>query len=319
MIVETIGKAGYDKPNVKLLLEKPFGIDEHSAESLFHEVSQSINDSRSYLVDHYLSKRIAREIVPFRRASKGLASIWNHENIDRIEVAASETLDIEGRAAFYEQTGALRDVLQGHLLQLLALTIAPLDSEAPLSTLRARALDALRPAHPDYAVRGQYEGYREEAGSPDSRVETYAEITVYSEDPSWQGVPFILRTGKALDRKETAVRVYFRDTTRIADGCLYFDIQPDEKIVACFDGKGQLADEIQTEIDAFTVREPWDGYENVFLDGLHSDRTFFVSPGEVLASWRVVGEVLAAWQLGAAPLVTYPKGASAESIHQARH
>ena len=89
--------------------------------------------------------------------------------------------------------------------------------------------------------------------------------------------------------------------------------------MSCFDAKGQLADEIQTEIDAFTVREPWDGYENVFLDGLHSDRTFFVSPGEVLASWRVVGEVLAAWQLGAAPLVTYPKGASAESIHQARH
>lgn len=318
MIVENIGKAGYDKPNVKLLLEKPFGIDEHTAESLFREVSQSIDDSRSYLVDHYLSKRIAREIVPFRRASKGLSSIWNHENIDRIEVSALETLDIEGRAAFYEQTGALRDVLQGHLLQLLALTIAPLDSEAPLSVLRARALSALVPADPEYAVRGQYKGYRDEAGSPDSRMETYAEVTVYSDDPSWRGVPFILRTGKALDRKETAVRVYFRDTTRIADGCLYFDIQPDEKIMACFDGKGQLADEIQAEIDAFTIQEPWDGYENVFLDGLHSDRTFFVSQNEVLASWRIVGGVLAAWQLGVTPLVSYPKGASSESVHQSR-
>lgn len=314
-IIDHLGSAGFRQSNVKLLLEKPFGVDEETAEQLFHKVCNTFDESQLYFVDHYLGKRVARDIVRFREQAVTLKSVWNHENIDRVEVIASETLDVEGRAAFYEQTGALRDVLQGHLLQLLALTILSLDDfQGVLPVQRAQGLLELQAADPAYAVRGQYDGYREEVGSPNSRVETYAELTVYSDEPHWNGVPMVLATGKALDQKETLVRVYFRVTNHLAGGVLTFNIQPDSGIVGEFEGDGHLAQSIRDEIARFQPGSSGEGYENIFLDALRGDRTFFVSRHEVLASWRVVGRVLDAWQLSSMPLVTYEKGASIDSI-----
>ncbi|MGB4761910.1 MAG: hypothetical protein WBP12_00970 [Candidatus Saccharimonas sp.] len=315
MIIEHLGSAGFRRPNVKLLLEKPFGVNEATAEQLFHEVCDAFDETQLYFVDHYLGKRIARDIVRFREQAATLKSVWNHENIDRIEVIASETLDVEGRAAFYEQTGALRDVLQGHLLQLLALTVLSLDDfQGALPVQRAQALLDLKSADPTYAVRGQYSGYREEVGSPNSRVETYAELTFYSDDQRWNGVPMMLATGKALDRKETIVRVHFRATNHLAGGTLTFHIQPDSGIVTEFVGQGHIEQSIQQEVAQFQSDGSNDGYESIFLDSLQGDRTFFVSRHEVLASWRAVGHVLDAWLLSSMPLVTYAKGTSIEDI-----
>lgn len=314
-IIDHLGTAGFRQSNVKILLEKPFGVDEQTADDLFHKVCTTFDESQLYFVDHYLGKRVARDIVRFREHSSTLATVWNHENVDRIEVVASESLDVEGRAAFYEQTGALRDVLQGHLLQLLALTILSLeDFQGVLPVQRAQALLSLQLADPEYAVRGQYNTYRDEVGSPNSRVETYAELTVYSDEPQWNGVPMVLATGKALGQKETAIRVYFRTTNHLAGGVLLFTIQPDRGTVGQFEGEGRVAQSIRDDIQTFTPGRSGEGYENIFLDALRADRTFFVSRHEVLASWRVVGRVLDAWQVSSMPLVTYEKGASINSI-----
>lgn len=314
-IIDHLAAAGFRRPNIKLLLEKPFGVNEDTADQLFHKVCDAFDESQVYFVDHYLGKRVARDIVRFREHASHLSSIWNHENIDRVEVIASETLDVEGRAAFYEQTGALRDVLQGHLLQLLALTVLSLDDfKGSLPVQRAQALLDLQPADPAYAVRGQYKGYCDEVGSPNSRVETFAELTFYSDMPRWNGVPFTLATGKALDRKETSVRVFFRSTNHLGGGSILFRIQPDAGITAAVDGHGILEEHIREEVATFQSSAASDGYENIFLDALSAGRTFFVSRHEVVASWRAVGRVLDAWQLSSVPLVTYEKGASVETI-----
>lgn len=315
MIVEHLGTAGFRRSNVKLLIEKPFGVDEQTAEQLFHGVCTAFDETQLYFIDHYLGKRVARDIVGFREQAVTLKSVWNHENIDRIEVLASETLDVEGRAAFYEQTGALRDVLQGHLLQLLALVILSLDDfQGVLPVQRAQALLELKPADPAYAVRGQYDGYREEVGSPNSRVETYAELTFYSDEPHWDGVPMTLATGKALDHKETSIRVQFRATNHLAGGVLIFNIQPDTGITIELNGEGHLVQAIKAEVAQFQPGASGEGYENIFLDALSGDRKFFVSRHEVLASWRAVGQVLDSWQLSNVPLVMYAKGTSVEDI-----
>jgi glucose-6-phosphate 1-dehydrogenase len=245
---------------------------------------------------------MAQNIVTFRSRNAIFSYLWSSEFIERIEVIALESLTIEGRAAFYEQTGALRDIVQGHLLQLLALTLAPLDNDFSWDDLpdrRRAALDALQPADPTQAVRGQYDTYREEVSNPTSSVETFVSLELRSSDPTWQDVPLALTTGKALNRKKTEVRVHFRRQNNDQSNYLLFKIQPDEGITIDLVTKKPGYDQ-EIEHQKLSYMYPTDArlpdaYEQVLVDAISSDKSLFATSGEVLRAWEIVAPLQEVW------------------------
>jgi glucose-6-phosphate 1-dehydrogenase len=210
-VVMMLGEAGLaDSADTKLLLEKPFGSDLASAQELVADIKKHFKEEQVYRIDHYLAKEMAQNLVVFRSANPVFSQTWNNKFIASIEVIASETIGIEGRSAFYEQTGALRDVVQSHLLQLAALTLMDLpklnDMQA-IPLLRCQALTAIRPADVKDVQRGQYEGYKEESQNPGSTVETFVSLKLESSEPHWQGVPITLTTGKSLKEQFTYLQL----------------------------------------------------------------------------------------------------------------
>lgn len=319
-IIENLGHAGLNGPTNKLLLEKPFGRDHASAQTMIDRTAAYFNESQIYRIDHYLAKEMAQNIVTFRSRNAIFSYLWSSEYIERIEVIALESLTIEGRAAFYEQTGALRDIVQGHLLQLLALTLAPLGdgfSWDELPERRRRALSALQIADPAHAIRGQYDTYREEVGNLDSTVETFVSLELRSDDPAWQGIPLALTTGKALSRKKTEVRVHFRRQNDDQSNYLLFKIQPDEGItIDLVTKKPGYDQEVEHQklsyIYPSSERLP-DAYEQVLVDAINSDKSLFATSGEVLRAWEIVAPLQAAWS-GSDGLRHYATGADARTI-----
>lgn len=316
-IVRRLGEAGFNQPNVKLLLEKPFGVDEVSAHEMVEEIADYFAEENVYRIDHYLAKEMAQNIVAFRSGNALFAQTWNSSFIEKVEVIAMEQMGIEGRAEFYEQTGALRDVVQGHLMQLLALVITKIPpgldwSELP--KLRAEALAKLNPVNPLESVRGQYDGYRTEADNHVSMMETFVRATIWSQDPAWENVPFVLIGGKALDKKTTEVRIHFRKSHDTQANMLSFRIQPDEGVeIDLFTKKPGYDREFERQSLTFGYPEDIilpDAYEQVLVDAIRSDKSSFASSEEIIASWRVVQPLLNAWAMELVPLVTYQKGAS---------
>ncbi|MEO8691240.1 MAG: hypothetical protein ABI397_00480 [Candidatus Saccharimonas sp.] len=315
LIVTNLSRAGFGAPNVQVLIEKPFGFDEQSSQKLFGMVESFFDEERLYFVDHYLGKRVARAIVDFRRKTSILAQMWNKSSIERIDVIAAESLSVEGRTAFYEQTGALRDFLQGHLMQLLSMIVgSTFDADVPLALAKSRALGYLSAAPTD-SVRGQYNGYRAEASNPDSQAETFAELTLFSSDPAWQGIPMRIVTGKNLESKQTSVTVYFRQTEQHSAGKLSFDIQPEIGVTAEFDSHDGLGGQLVDAADCYTIDDKaWNGYEAILVDALDENRTFFATEAEIIASWRAIDGVLKAWATGVPKLVEYQPGDSVETV-----
>lgn len=317
-IVDFLGEAGLNSPNVKLLFEKPFGVDYASAQDMIDRTERYFNDEQIYRIDHYLAKEMAQNLVTFRSNNALFKEVWHGGAIESIEIVAKESLGIEGRAQFYEQTGALRDVLQGHLMQLLALTIMPIPDEftwSQLPELRLQALESLRPARPEEAYRAQYDGYQQEADNPGSLTETFTYVSLSSKHQAWQNVIFKLATGKALDQKVTEVRVVFRNQGAQPNR-LVFRIQPDEAI----------------ELDLVTKRPGYekevenrrlvlnyapsvaDAYEQVLLEAMRADKSLFASGKEVLAGWRVLQPLLDKWAMDDAELPVYAKGSRIQDI-----
>lgn len=319
-IIENLGIAGLNGPHHKLLLEKPFGRDLASAKAMIAHTADYFKESQIYRIDHYLAKEMAQNIVTFRARNAIFSYLWSNKYIERIEVIALESLTIEGRAAFYEQTGALRDIVQGHLLQLLALTLAPLPENLDWDTLPARrlaALEALAPVDPSKTVRAQYEGYKEEVGNPDSTVETFVSLELRSNDPTWQDVPFALTTGKALNRKKTEVRVHFRKQNDTQSNYLLFKIQPDEGITIDLVTK-QPGYDREVEHQKLSYMYPADerlpdAYEQVLVDAMADHKSLFASSGEVVRAWEIVAPLQEAWQ---APqgIGTYSVGSAARDV-----
>ena len=205
-IVDFMGEAGLNTPNVKILFEKPFGVDLVSAEEFIARTARYYDESQLYRIDHYLAKEMAQNIVTFRGGNALFSHIWNNNFIEKIEIIAFESIDIEGRAQFYEQTGALRDIIQGHLLQLLALTLMDIPHDFDwdeLPRLRLRALEQIIPADPALAIRAQYEGYQDEVDNPGSLTETFVSVQLQSTQPRWLDVPITITAGKALPEKRT--------------------------------------------------------------------------------------------------------------------
>lgn len=320
-IIEHLGQAGLNTPTNKLLLEKPFGTDLASAQAMADHTARYFHDSQVYRIDHYLAKEMAQNIVTFRARNAIFSYLWSNQYIERIEVVALESINIEGRATFYEQAGALRDIVQGHLLQLLALTLAPLSNEDlnwdSLPVRRQEALDSLEPADPSKSRRAQYDSYRTEVNNPESMVETFVSLELRSADPAWEGVPLALTTGKALDRKKTEVRIHFRRENDSQSNYLIFKIQPGEGIAVDLVTKKPGYDhEIEHQQLSYMypsdMRLP-DAYEQVLVDAINSRKSLFATSDEVLRAWEVLAPLQQAWQADDT-IQTYPVGSKAADI-----
>lgn len=320
-IVELLGQAGLNSDNTKLLLEKPFGTDLASARDMIDHVGQYFTDAQVYRIDHYLAKEMAQNIVIFRASNALFSSIWNNQFIEKIEVIASERIGIEGRAQFYEQTGALRDIVQGHLMQLLSLVLMDVSADISWSDMPARRLEAVRAleqADPAKSLRGQYATYREEVEHPSSAVETFVRLELQSNDASWQGVPLMLATGKALAEKRTEVRVHFRRRRDNQADCLIFSIQPNEgvelDVYARQPGYERALEQKAMRFDYAENQQLPDAYEQVIVDAIRSHKSLFASSEEVVRSWKILQPVQQAWIRNETPMVTYQAGTAIDQI-----
>lgn len=324
-ILRNIGASLFgNDPTVKILLEKPFGTDYPSAQELMQIALTYFTEEQLYLIDHYLAKEMAQNVIVFRRKNSLFRQIWNNQFIESIDIIASESLDIEGRAQFYEQTGALRDLVQSHLLQLAALTLMDIPDhceDCELKKYRLQALEKLKLNDPP--LRGQYEGYRKEVENSSSMTETFVLLSLESVDPHWGGVPIRLLTGKALDKKVTEIRVNFKEVGTSEANTLMFRIQPHEGVaIGLWEKKPGYDTQIARVALSFTYENyyTWlpEAYERVILDAISSDNNLFTSPQEVLASWKLLTPLLEQWQTDKS-LIFYKKGSSLEEVMDIAH
>ncbi len=312
----------------RLLLEKPFGHDTASAVELIKKMEKVFSEDAIYRVDHYLAKETAQNILTFRFNNPLFKAAWDNQSIAHILITASEAITIEGRVNFYEQTGALRDLIQSHLLQLLALIAMeePADRSAEaLHHAKRTLLESIVPIRPsevaDHTVRGQYQTYRQEVGNPESMTETYAAIKLEIDNSRWHGVPILLRTGKAMSEKVTEITLVFKDKKNFAVhdsndefNTLTIRIQPNEGIVLnLLAKKPSLHDEKEMVQMKFFYEQSFsdkqlDAYERVLIDAIRGDKSLFTSDKEVLASWKIIENVLIEWQSNHQSLEIYQNG-----------
>lgn len=323
-IIEHLGNAGLNTPNIKLLLEKPFGTDISSAAELIESIQAHFTEEQTYRIDHYLAKEMAQNLIVFRNSNSLFKQTWHNAFIASIDITASETIGIEGRGAFYEQTGALRDLVQSHLLQLLALTLMELPEHTDWATVPQKRLAALRSlsiagyVH-DSALRGQYTAYRQETNSPASNVETFVQLKLASAMPAWQNVPITITTGKALNEKATTIRIRYRQQHEHEANELVLRVQPNEGITIQLWVKkpGYDRDLQQLSLD-FTYSNHYVGlpeaYERVLVDAIRSDRSLFATSDEVLESWRILEPVQQYWSMHSDDLKLYDSGSSIEDV-----
>lgn len=284
-IVDLLGEEGINTPDIHILFEKPFGLDLISAQDFIARTGRYFDDSQLYRIDHYMAKEVAAEILRIRSDA---SNVDLKKKVKSVTIVASEKIGIEGRAQFYEQTGALRDFIQGHLMQLLALTLIRHVTDAPLPEQRFAALSKVRPVLPEHTVRAQYQGYQEEAQNPGSEVETFVSLQLESVDPAWEGVPLRLITGKALNEKRSYVRFEYTD------------------------GSERILDE-----DEILLREGdrhLDAYERVLLEAVKGNEDIFTSGAEVLRSWEILTPLQRAWSMNTEPLFTYASGMSVDAV-----
>ncbi len=307
----------------RLLIEKPFGYDTVSAKVLIKHLETVFNEESIYRVDHYLAKETAQNILTFRLNNPIFRAVWDSHSIDHIMITAAEKIGVEGRADFYDHTGALRDLIQSHLLQLLALTAMEEPENRSAGAIHAAKLALLQAIKPMLSeevdastVRGQYDTYRGEIGNPDSITETYAALKLEIDNDRWRGVPILLRTGKAMHEKITEITLVFktREEGSNDQNMLTLRIQPDEAIVlSLLAKKPSLIEETETVQMEFFYNESFDGkqpdaYERVLIDAIRGDKALFTTDDEVLASWKIIDEVLKRWSVNGDSLISYETG-----------
>jgi len=328
-VVQNLGSAGLNDEKTRLLIEKPYGHDLESAEQLTDALAGVFPEDQIYRIDHFSSKDTVQGIAAFRQQNGLFDGLLNKDYVASVYVRGHETLDIQGRGDFYEQTGAMRDLIQSHLLQILAEACMPvgngkLTAEA-IHSAKKDFLESLNvPA--DMAtntVRGQYDGYRDEIESQDSTTETFAAIELTSNDPRWEGVSFILETGKALPQKVTDVTVTFKATDKTEKAAqLVFDIEPLHQISMTTRVKqpGFADDHYTDKAMVFNYDETFDevapeAYERVFHDCLRGNQALFVTAAEALACWRIIQPISDAWATaGQDGLQSYAKGSDGPSL-----
>jgi len=324
-------------PKTRVVLEKPIGLDQESARKINDGVGQFLEENQIFRIDHYLGKETVQNIITLRFANPVLNAVWSSEYIDYVQITAAETVGVEGRAAYYDESGALRDMIQNHLLQVLSVTAMeqPASLEADVvRDAKVAVLKALRPIPQNdvknHAVRAQYTagtsggqtvpGYLEELGKP-SHTDTYAAVRAEIDTPRWKGVPFYIRSGKRMTKKTSEVVIAFKPAANglfpgaNKPGKLVIRIQPDEGVSLSIEAKNPTRDDMSL-LDAtlnadflstFNVRFP-DSYERLLLDAVRGYPVLFIRRDEVEAAWSWVEPVLNAWAADQAPTETYAAG-----------
>jgi glucose-6-phosphate 1-dehydrogenase len=324
-------KIGQDRKHSRIVVEKPFGRDLDSARELNRRLTEVFHESQIYRIDHYLGKETVQNIMAFRFGNTIFEPVWNRNYIDHVQITVAESEGVGHRGHYYEQAGALRDMIQNHLLQILCLIAMEPPTSFSADEVRSKKADvlhAIRPINPEkvhkYAVRGQYgagwiasqqvEAYRGEVNvAPDSVIDTFAAVKLRIDNWRWQGVPFYLRTGKRLPARISEVCIQFRPVPHqpfpaaaVMDARpnrLLIAIQPEEGILLRFEAKYPgPAMRLSPVIMQFYYREafkstPPEAYETLLLDVMLGDATLFMRTDETEAAWQILSPILNAWEL----------------------
>jgi glucose-6-phosphate 1-dehydrogenase len=331
-IVERLGRAGLAAEKGgwrRLVVEKPFGSDLPSAQSLNRAIHAHFGENQVYRMDHYLGKETAQNILFFRFANTIFEPVWNRSFVDNIQISVAESVDVGRRAPYYDKAGVVRDMFQNHIFQLLALTAMEPPASFSADAIRDAKLKVfrrIRPIRLEDTVRGQYEGLCGTEGvTPGSQTPTFAAWKLWVDNPRWRGVPFYLRSGKALREKRSEIAIQFRKPPFgifELEGCqeclpniLSMCIQPDEGIHLWVDAKIPDSNKDIRSVDMnFHYRTSFEGglpdaYERLLLDALKGDASLFTRNDGIEQCWKLVDPVIAGWERkGAPPLHTYPRG-----------
>jgi glucose-6-phosphate 1-dehydrogenase len=336
-VVKRLAEAGSTREDEgwrRVIIEKPFGYDLASARALNAELSAAgLRESQIYRIDHYLGKETVQNILAFRFANGIFEPTWNRRYVDHVQMTVAEDVGVENRGAYYDRAGALRDMVQNHMFQLMTLVAMepPISFKADaVRDEKVKVLHAMTRLTPEdvrrKVVRAQYEGYRQERDvSPTSRTETYVALELLIDNWRWAGVPFYLQTGKRLPRRMTEIAVQFkpapftlfRETAvaRTNPNVLRLRIQPEESICLSFDAKvpGPLERLETVNMDFSYAKhfkvEPSTGYETLLFDAMAGDQMLFHRMDMVEAGWQAVQPILDAWSADRrSPLPTYRQG-----------
>ena len=355
-IVEQLVSAGLSCPNEpdskpppKLVVEKPFGRDLRSAVELDNIIHRCFDESQIYRIDHYLGKETVQNILMFRFANTIFEPVWNRNYIDHIQITIAESIGIEHRGSYYDKAGALRDMFQNHMLQMLALAAMEPPTSFEADSIRDEKVKLLRSIRPlelqpqrESIIRGQYApgmidgkgvvGYREEPEiSQDSKTETFIATKLFIDNWRWKNVPFYLRTGKRLACKDTEIAITFKKVPHsmfassglgdMAANVLVLQIQPEEGITLSFQAKKPGSKICMSTLnmnfsyrDVFGVNTPG-AYQRLLLDCMLGDQTLFTRTDDIEATWQLLTPILQAWQEDESAPYEYPSGS--ESFSQA--
>lgn len=340
-IADSLNKAGLmaDKNHDRIVVEKPFGIDLKSAQHLNKYLLQRFDEKQIFRIDHYLGKETVQNIMAFRFANNVFDPLWNNRHIDYVQITVAEQVSVGNRGGYYDGAGALRDMIQNHLLQLLCVVAMECPANYEAETVRNAKVDVLKAIRKyraagvfEYVVRAQYtagefngvhqEAYKQEKDvAKTSTTETFVAAKLWIDNSRWKGVPFYLRTGKCLSRQASVIVIQFKDSPHKIfkddkePNRLIFAIQPQEEISLLFESKipGMDMKLKPVEMD-FTYRESYteavpEAYEDLLLDVLKGDATLFMRADQIEAAWKVVMPILDAWKKNPSKdLKTYKPG-----------
>jgi glucose-6-phosphate 1-dehydrogenase len=323
---------------IRLIIEKPFGHDLASARELNESINEHFSEREVFRIDHYLGKETVQNMLALRFANGIFEPIWNRQFIDHVQITVAESIGIEGRAGYYEQAGAIRDIFQNHLLQLVAITAMepPIDFTADsVRNEKVKVLKSLHTPGPKHLVRGQYgpgfvegeevRGYREEDGvAPGSETETFVAAKLFVDNWRWADTPFYVRMGKRLARRETTIAIQFKRAPHppFEDGAaeglrpnvLLIHVQPNEgvslAIGAKVPGQGMTIRTVHMDFlygGAFREGLP-DAYERLILDAMLGDATLFTRSDEIIEQWALVDAIVGFWQRDRPSFPNYAAG-----------